>query len=495
MSLQEFINRQAPKQPIFLNEFRFLDADHNQLLTKNEFLATVSKEQQSRALRDFTVFNLQDDETLSYEEYLNILSRDHRKLDHPIMHRVTKHMQDLEVSWKEWDINSDSKLSKEEFSSSNLSRSIPGLALTKWEDWDRNGDNFLDQSEAKQVLEIAYGLRYPTGELLWAPSGLIISGMLFDYVDKNGDHLIDLEEAKLAKFGFGDNTQTPELFKQMDQNDNGTLTMAEWKSDLTHWIDPVGSFLAFDTDFDGRLSREELLSGTPSWQLPVTEFLFPGFDLNGDTVLSLQEYRETPFANLALIWQELRTDRDNDGYLSITEFQWDRDLFGAALAQEYFQRFDVNQDGKLSLDEFTFRINQAKAPLEIVFRLRDSDQNGLISFEEILEDLKLPENANEKQKLHYETTLIRIEDAFRRADRNQDNSLDQAEFQSEAAREVVAPHLVVKKKNFSSSRVSRSSLSKETEEDDGMWVILALNVLLLAGVLVFLVRKMKLFTR
>ena len=489
LSLAEFTQRQKPKQVIPENEFRFRDADDDQALTGKEYLASVAEKDHPQFMRNFKIFDQDDDQKLTLAEYQNLISPSQRKLTHPIAERVAQQSQKLQADWNKYDSNSDGKLDEAEFSASGLARSVPGLALTVWEDWDRNADGFIDPEDVEQVLEIAYGLRYPTGELLWEPSGRMVTGMLYAYVDKNKNHSIDLEEAKQAKFGFLDGKQTPALFKKWDQDGDGKLTMAEWKAEPTHWRDPVGIFLASDKNYDGLLDQGEHVAGAESWTKEVSAYLLKGFDLDGDQRLSLNEYRQTPFANLAREWQSLRSDRNKDGVLNLSEFSWGEGLLAATLTLEYFERLDLNQDGKLDQQEFIFRLAPSKASLGTMFTQRDLDQNDTLTFEEYLGNHKLPPDANEKQVIYYETRLARFEDAFRKADVNGDNQLDEPEFRSEPSLEVIAPDLVQKKKNRSSLTVGKTDDSEAADSDSEIWIVLSLNGLLLLGAIVFVLRK------
>ncbi|WP_417377870.1 EF-hand domain-containing protein [Gimesia sp.] len=414
-----------------------------------------------------------------------------RTLPHPIQERVSQRCHQLQADWGSYDTNGDGKLSPEEFKDSKLAQSVPGLAATIWKDWDRNQDGVVDQQDAEQMLEIAYGLRYITGVVLWEPSGRMLTTMLFDHLDLNGDHQIDLQEAKQAKFGFRDGKQTPVLFKEWDQDGNGKLSITEWKAEPSHWRDPVGAFLAADKNYDGYLSQEELVAAAESWTKGVSEHLLGAFDLDSDQHLSLDEFRQTPFSNLAREWHSLRSDRNQDGALNLSEFSWGDGLLAATLTVEYFERLDLNQDRKLDQDEFIFKVAPSKASLGTMFAQLDLDQDGSLSFEEYLGNLKLPPNANEKQVIYYETRLARLEDAFRKADININKKLDQLEFQSEPSLEAIAPNLVQKKKNLSSLTVGKSDGSEAAGGNTEIWIVLTLNGLLLIGAIVFILRKTK----
>jgi len=141
-------------------------------------------------------------------------------------------------------------------------------------------------------------------------------------------------------------------------------------------------FLQSDKDFDGLLTREELIAGTPGWQKPLVDHIFPGFDDDHDERLSLAEYRMTPLANLQHTWQSPRQDRDQDGLLSFAEFTDTNDLDALALAGEFFQRFDLNQDGLLSQDEFFCSTSRRDPQRE--FRKLDADSDGKLELAEFL---------------------------------------------------------------------------------------------------------------
>lgn len=122
-------------------------------------------------------------------------------------------------------------------------------------------------------------------------------------------------------------------------------------------------------------------------------------------------------------------------------------LLAATLTVEYFERLDLNHDRKLDREEFIFKVAPSKANLGTMFAQLDLDQDGSLSFEEYLGNLKLSPNANEKQVIYYETRLARLEDAFRKADINLNKILDELEFRSETSLEAIAPNLVRMKKN------------------------------------------------
>jgi hypothetical protein len=140
------------------------------------------------------------------------------------------------------------------------------------------------------------------------------------------------------------------------------LSFAEFSTLQYRWIDPVADFMRIDTNLDGRIDRSELFDGSPEWQLAVARHLFPGFDLDRDGFLSLDEYQRLPCVNLLARWFEARRDSNNDGKLSRGDFRWSKGPALAGLEAEYFRCFDLNQDEVLDLTEFDFQTAAAKAP-------------------------------------------------------------------------------------------------------------------------------------
>ena len=96
------------------------------------------------------------------------------------------------------------------------------------------------------------------------------------------------------------------------------------------------------------------MRGAAYWERGLAVVVLPSFDLDGNGSLSLMEFRACPHANPLASWHELKTDADNDGFLSLAEFRWQDGLALSAITAEFFQRFDRNRDGKLDVEEFRF---------------------------------------------------------------------------------------------------------------------------------------------
>ena len=99
---------------------------------------------------------------------------------------------------------------------------------------------------------------------------------------------------------------------------------------------------------------EELVTGSPEWNLVLARHTIPDIDLDRDGKLSLNEYRLTMQANLIQGWNVELQDEDGDGLLGIEEFKFERPLF-PLLRLIYFHRLDTNSNGKLERTEFEFK--------------------------------------------------------------------------------------------------------------------------------------------
>src|SRR5690606_8079248 len=137
-----------------------------------------------------------------------------------------------------------------------------------------------------------------------------------------------------------------------------------------------------DTDLDGLLSETELQAGVPSSLRPLVRFMFPGFDADGDGLLSFAEYRLCPLVDFNENWQTPREDRNSDGFLSWEEFAAELKIENVAMAAFLFKKLDVSGDGQLDVHEFPFTTSQRDLPRE--FAIFDTDGDGVVSLEELL---------------------------------------------------------------------------------------------------------------
>jgi TolB protein len=147
-------------------------------------------------------------------------------------------------------------------------------------------------------------------------------------------------------------------FTQADGNHDNRLTFVEWRNIPWTYNDPIYEFRQFDTDLDAFLSPEELINGTADWKKPLDKAIFPAFDINKDGKLSLEEYLASPHATMIVSWQNRQNDANGDEKLSFEEFHPEGSF--PLLRMIYFRRYDANKDSFLDLTEYDFKTQQPK---------------------------------------------------------------------------------------------------------------------------------------
>ena len=404
----------------------------------------------------------------------------------PIVNLVDREMANIDEKWRAWDKNGDKVLARDEFQSSGLARLVSGLALSTWGDWDWDGDGAISRADVRRLLEVAFGVRRLKGEPLRFESGIVVNAMLFGEIDR--DHSDQLEHDEFVSSGF-DGAQAEERFRNTDANHDGIISFAEWTQLQFRWIDPVAEFLRIDADLDGRIDEAEFLKAAVHWQNNMARHVFPSFDLNRDGVLSLEEYQRTPFVNLCVMWTAPRLDSDNDGLLSRAEFKWGRPPELGGIEAEYFRLFDLNQDRQLDLTEFYFVIDPIKGPRELVFKQRDLDEDGKLSFDEVLGDFKPPPSAKPgtKPDQAYELRLARIEEAFRKADVDHDQLLTLDEFRSPAGIEAIDPDVALHRTAAAAATTGIPATAAQAGDQRRMWLIVGGNAVLLLAVFAYVI--------
>ena len=361
-------------------KFKSLDADGDGVLNESELVGTIGD--RPRVERLFRLFDLNSDRRLNHKEYLTVPGFVPAHLrgpfPDPLAKLVQRELAAMAEKWADWDKNGDKVLSRDEFQNSPLRRRYPGTIFTTFKEWDRDRDGSISRDDCRELLEIAFGIRRVTGEPTRFESGVEINVMLFGYIDENRDNRLD--HAEFLKNSF-EREQAEARFRMTDADHDSVITFAEWSRISDRYVDPIAIFLSIDADSDGRLSKAEFLKGTPDWQQSVARHVFPGFDLDRDGFLSLDEYRLAPTGNRIVRWHEPLEDRDGDGFLRLSEFHWERVPWPLALEAEYFKLLDLNQDGRLDQDEFSF--NTSRRDPNRDFRKHDADRDGVLDESEL----------------------------------------------------------------------------------------------------------------
>lgn len=192
-------------------------------------------------------------------------------------------------------------------------------------------------------------------------------------------------------------------FNQRDANRDGYLTQSEYGGH-------PGNFRALDRDGDNQLSRDEFVrrgggvggGGGPVVALP-DEFAY--LDLNADSNLSRAEWygRDVPFE---------RADLNNDGRITRDEF---RNPPTADNRQDRFYGLDADSDGVLSRREWRGET--------VVFGSADANGDGVVSLREYL---GMPQVNDDR--------AVRFEEL----DRNQDGVLRSNEWRTAGVAFTVA---------------------------------------------------------
>ncbi|KAA0142363.1 hypothetical protein FYZ48_02390 [Gimesia chilikensis] len=370
------------------NAFTFSDLNGDQHLEQDEYLALASNLSPKLAKRNFHFVDYNGDQKLSLKEYQtlpNLFPPEKRApVPDPIADLATSAQQRWQKIWKAADQNADGLLTEKEWPQEELKKQLPPLEKLIFSNWDQDGNGQVTEKEARQLIDVAYGMKHVDGSSLRNPNGQVLYRFYIQRTDKNGDHRLSKEEylpsIRLPK------EKVEELFTQMDADKDGFLTYPEMRRTSNTNIDEFAYFLSRDSDLDGLLSAEELLKfnsndSTPK-RLPQG---MAAFDEDGDGKLSLNEYRLAP-VGISYVTLRVydRIDTNLDARLSWEEFYAEPAPQLIGLAWELFSRYDRDQSGQLELDEFEFRIDSSKMSPENAFTARDQDQNGTLSEEEYL---------------------------------------------------------------------------------------------------------------
>ena len=365
-------------------EFKACDADGDGVLTEAEYLKRVGRER-AVLLREFKVFDLDRDGKLTQAEFVTVpvgqAEELRGKLADPVVALSERALARLAKEWPAWDQNGDDSLSAEEFKAADVAAQVRGLAATGFVDWDLNRDGLVSRQEAARVLDCAFGVRTPSGELLRDNIGRVMDWRTFLALKPDANGRVAREDYIKA---LGPNQDPKTWFPTIFAAENERFDFTAF-STSSHRTDPVQLFLALDVDLSGSLAPAELAK-LPAWGPPGKNWL-AGFDDDKDGSYSLGEFLLIPQVNLMAVWHAA-TDSNGDGKLTPEEFRFMPAPALAALTAEYFRRLDLNQDQSLSLTEWPFLTTHEGAK----FVLLDTNSDGHLTEAEFTAEGSLPAN-------------------------------------------------------------------------------------------------------
>lgn len=371
------------KTPVrdFHNDFMRADADGNDSLTLEELVNFEPPKKKQVLTRDFSLVDWNRSKSLSFEEFMclpQFVSTDSRgDIPDPIGQLAAGKIELIEQKWAAWKPGSQSGIPLEEVPLSDLIASVPGLKNVEISTWDINTDEQLTLGEVRIGVEVAFGLKKRTGEVLRKPNGVVYNLEAFSWRDADKDGV--LSSQNLQKIEKIDASLAAAKIDALDSNGDNVLSHQESWSMFSS--DTLNDFRRKDKDLSGTLSHEEIVDSA-GYQKSLAEYALQAFDGNSSGELDFVEYRLTPFANKYLAWQNPRRDKDGDGLLSFAEFSPPKTTDHIAIMKITFDRLDTSNDNMLDQNEF-FYTTPVRYP-EKEFRLADTDSDGVLSIDEFL---------------------------------------------------------------------------------------------------------------
>lgn len=375
----------AATHPVSRKLFAERDTNKDDQLTVGEFSAALPEGKRPAAQREYLLLDRNKDGQLSFDEFRNaahiIPFNERGFIADPVIKLVDAEMKKFDENISKWDTDDNGDLSLAELSQSSffliferpfITRRGSEFFITKtpngpWMDRDKNGG--LSRDEVRYALEVSYGVRRWQGELIRSKTGRIHNWVLFRHVDENRNESVGRFEY-INRANEKDKETAEANFDKADTDKSLALSFVEWCGIAHQQVEPFWLFLDLDVDLDGKVSPDELRKGTLERQAGVAKHIFPGFDLDKDGFLSVDEFLVTPLVDQMYPWHEPIKDENGDDKLSREEFVYEVErkipIAGGLLAL-YFDRYDVNADGVLTHDEFVFNTPKPQSSL---YRMR-----------------------------------------------------------------------------------------------------------------------------
>ena len=129
-------NDENPLRTVFVDR----DVDASGGLSEAEYI-TDSQPEAARRKREFLVFDADENQQLSLDEFLTIpmgQSEIHRGvINDPVIRIAESRLTVMLERWGQWDKNSDTALDREEFTAGRIAPDMPGLQYADFRLWDQ----------------------------------------------------------------------------------------------------------------------------------------------------------------------------------------------------------------------------------------------------------------------------------------------------------------------------------------------------------------------
>lgn len=425
LSAEEFSSKQPPENPRVV-QFRGMDLDHNDSLSRSEYVDSADQKFQEAAGQEFVRFDRETDAQLSFEEFLE----------------TPRVAMEPAIQFARWDRNRDGQLSREEFHA-RFPATRHVLEKSAFFQRDQDGDGLVSASEfttPPEKLRPHLKSRYASldldddGKLSCEEYVRPHIGGQFEHAardeavgaDADGDGILSVSEFMFTPWG---RVSTEELFSTLDTDSNQRLTITEFLAPLGAKLHSAKreEFYYHDQDGDLQLSIQELMLPGEKWR-PHVRARYAMRDQNSDGKVTREEYF-TPFVGgqweNAARDESVQYDSDGDGNISLNDFALGQILL--LKPQELLDLFDSDQDGQLSRSELiTLRPKLQRMDSSIDFLRRDRDGDGLISGSELLrEDLtEYPDSLAELS----DSTLQIFFASWESLDKDQDRTISREEW-------------------------------------------------------------------
>ncbi len=412
--------------------FNRLDADHDGRLSAAEFTANVRRAEASqRALRIFTILDEDGDKSLAWDEYrrhpaaATVVNLDAdgdgglSMAEYATINQSHVKLGRMKQVFTAWDRNGDGRLTEDELATAPTEHGFYSR--------DKDGDNLISEEEfvprglaREEAARMSRDFHRRDidldGKLTFRELFFVARQAKFWVLDRDGDNAIDRDEFIKAK-GIEKLPDPRAAFDGVDKNSDGRITLGEFRErsnvaaavlglQLPEW--PYGNeamFKQLDSNADGGLTMVELVS--PNADSPGQEQargVFEAADRDGDGRLTKEEFAKTG-EKFAFFF----VDADRDGVVSRPEFHAKDIPWATGVhAAEIFSRVDADGSGGLDYEEFRRRTSAAG------FLLYDWDENDRLSYEEF-RSAPLPGAEDHKT-------------AFARLDKDSDGMLTREEY-------------------------------------------------------------------